>query len=496
MMECGQPLHTFDYAKLNGPAIVVRRPQAEETIEAIDHKTYRLDADECVIADARVPVAIGGVMGGAATEVNEQTRDVLIEAADFDPISIRTTARRLGLHSDSSYRFERRVDPEGLDWASRRCAELILEVAGGELAAGVVDVGSRPAPREPIVLRLAQLKRILGIEVEPAVVRRILAALGNVEQGGGGDAETRRRGEGETVPASPRPRVPASPSPLPAPRSLLFTPPSWRRDLSREIDLIEEVARIHGYDKIPEDVSVPMAASSRRRDDRVVARIRSVLTAAGLDEAMTLSAVDEASARAVQAWTQDEPLRSRTPVIRGADHLRTSLVPSLLGVRRTNESLSNPVIELFEIAKIYLPGQGLPQEWWMLGITSGRPYSEVKGIVEAIVAATSAKLDRAVGWASQPDQGRQERQVENLSYENAGLPLLDPNASCRLMLDGQLLGYVGQLERRRAEGKRSPRSGRGGRVEARAVVRSRRSGSAVCAAARFSRCVAGLEPGG
>ena len=103
---------------------------------------------------------------------------MLIEAADFDPISIRTTARRLSLHSDSSYRFERRVDPQGIDWASRRCAELILEMAGGELAAGVVDVGAPPPPREPIVLRLSQLKRILGIEVEPAVVRRILDGAG------------------------------------------------------------------------------------------------------------------------------------------------------------------------------------------------------------------------------------------------------------------------------------------------------------------------------
>ena len=185
-------------------------PAAGETIEAIDHKTYRLDPDMCVIADARVPVAIGGVMGGAATEVDEQTRDVLIEAADFDPISIRTTARRLSLHSDSSYRFERRVDPEGIDWASRRCAELILEMAGGELAAGVVDVGTRPALREPIVLRLSQLRRILGIEVEPAVVRRILAALGtgSREQRGAG------MGEPESVSAAQAPR-----SPLPAPCS-------------------------------------------------------------------------------------------------------------------------------------------------------------------------------------------------------------------------------------------------------------------------------------
>ena len=151
MMECGQPLHTFDYGKLRaeediGREIIVRRPQAGEVIEAIDHKTYRLDPDMCVIADARVPVAIGGVMGGAATEVDQQTCDVLVEAADFDPISIRTTARRLSLHSDSSYRFERRVDSQGIDWASRRCGELILETAGGELAAGVVDVGAAPSP--------------------------------------------------------------------------------------------------------------------------------------------------------------------------------------------------------------------------------------------------------------------------------------------------------------------------------------------------------------
>ena len=194
------------------------------------------------------------------------------------------------------------------------------------------------------------------------------------------------------------------------------------------------MARIHGYEKIPEDVSVPMAASSRRREDRLVAKFRGVLTAAGFDEAMTLSAVDAASARAVQAWTQGAPLRSRTPVIRGADHSRTSLVPSLLGVRRTNEALSNPVIELFEVAKIYLPGQGLPEEWWMLGVASGRPYAEVKGVVEAVLAGTKPNLSGQAG-----------RQVENLSYEEAGLPLLDPGASCRLVLDGELLGYVGQL---------------------------------------------------
>ena len=145
LMECGQPLHTFDFGKLEGGEIIVRRPRPGETIEAIDHKTYRLEREMCLICDAQRPVAIGGVMGGAQTEISPATGDVLVESAEFDPVSIRNTARILNLHSDSSFRFERRVDPEGLDWASRRCCELILEEAGGQLAGGAVDVG-RPPP--------------------------------------------------------------------------------------------------------------------------------------------------------------------------------------------------------------------------------------------------------------------------------------------------------------------------------------------------------------
>lgn len=401
MMECGQPLHTFDYGKLRGPEIVVRRPSPGETIEAIDHKTYRLEPGTCVIADAEVAVAIGGVMGGAGTEVSPSTTGVLVEAADFDPISVRTTARRLSLHSDSSYRFERRVDPEGIDWSSRRCCELILELAGGELASGVLDVGPSPASREPVVLRLSQLKRVLGIDVAPELVRRILLALGNKD----------------LSPANGR--FPSSKD------TITVIPPSWRRDLTREIDLIEEVARIHGYDKIPEDVSVPMASSAARREDRVVAKIRHALTAAGFDEALTLSAVEEPLSRAVCVWTEAEPLQTLMPVIRGADRLRTSLVPSLLGARRTNEALSNVEIELFEIAKIYLPDGELPVEWWMLAVTSGRDYPVVKGALEAMVA----QLNPAI----------------RIESDAMDIPLLDPDASCRLMLGGQMLGYLGRL---------------------------------------------------
>jgi phenylalanyl-tRNA synthetase beta chain len=394
LMECGQPLHTFDYTKLKGHEIVVRRPRSGEKIEAIDHKTYELSPDMCVIADAENPVAIGGVMGGAVTEVSEKTIDLLIEAAEFDPVSIRSTARKLNLHSDSSYRFERRIDPEGVDWASRRCCELILEVAGGELAAGSVDAGAQPIKREPVTLRYSQLKRILGIDVPVERVAEILVALGNKEQAKKSD-------------------------------SITVLPPSWRRDLTREIDLIEEVARIYGYEQIPEDVAVPMAASTKRLIDRVHEKVRGVLTASGIDEALTLSVVEEQYSSAFSPWTDAEPLRTSMPVIRGANFLRRSLIPSLLATRKTNESLSNPVIELFEIAKIYLPQKKLPDEQVMLGITSGRDFFHLKGVIESLVERLKCSVP--------------------LTAIDAELPLFDPEQSCRLELGGKTFGFLGRI---------------------------------------------------
>ncbi|MGD9126439.1 MAG: phenylalanine--tRNA ligase subunit beta [Planctomycetia bacterium] len=396
LMECGQPLHTFDFAKLEGGQIIVREPLKKEKIEAIDHKMYDLEPGMCIIADAKNAVAIGGVMGGAVTEISSRTTDILIEAAEFDPVAIRNAARRLNLHSDSSYRFERRIDSDNIDWASRRCAELILDLAGGELCEGVVDVGPTPPKREPIVLRIDQVERILGISVSGEEVRTILTKLGNQEV----------KADSKTIEV---------------------IPPSWRRDLTREIDLVEEVARIHGYDRIPQDVGVPMVASARRPEDIVTTKIRGTLTSLGYDEAMTLSVVDEVASEAMSPWTEAEALSTFTPVIRGANQLRRSLIPSLLKARRTNETLANPVIELFEIAKVYLP-QGkkqLPDERKMLGLTSGRDFFEVKGAIEAI-------LD-AVNPAAQ------------LTVVKSDVPMLASGMACRLELNGQRLGFLGQV---------------------------------------------------
>ena len=395
LMECGQPLHTFDFAKLSGGRILVRRPKPKERIEAIDHKEYELAPEMCVIADDTSAVAIGGVMGGAETEISNSTKDILIEAAEFEPVSIRTTARALNLHSDSSYRFERRVDPETIDWASRRCAELILDLAGGELCEGVIDVGPARPARKPIVLRLAQLERILGISVPTEEVRRILTALGNTEV----QADSAK---------------------------VEVVPPTWRRDLTREIDLVEEVARIHGYDKIPEDVSVPMAASTRTPEDRVLSRVRQTLTACGVDEAYTVSLVDLETAGTFSPWTDKEPLESITPILRGADRLRLSLVPSLLAARRTNEKLGNDAVELFEIAKVYLPkGDDLPDEWKMLTITSGDDFTRVKGIVESLLH----ELHVTAAFDTSP-------------FTHA---IFDASKACSLSLGGKPFGFLGEL---------------------------------------------------
>lgn len=395
MMECGQPLHAFDFAQLKGQKIVVREAKPGEKFIAINHQQYELSAGTCVIADAECAVALGGVMGGADTEVSDATTDLLIEAADFAPLSVRNTARKLVLHSPSSYRFERGVDPVSIDWASRRCCELILELAGGELAEGVVDVGSEWQPHEPIKFRFPELPRVLGIEVPADEVRKILTDLGCQET-----------------------HV--------CDHCVKVVPPSWRADLTREIDLVEEVARIHGFDQIPEDAGVKMVASTRSREDRVLEQVRGVLVAAGFDEAMTLSTVEPQWIEAFRPWTVAEPLVTSTPVLRRANCLRQSLLPSLLAARRTNETLSNPVVELFEMADVYLPRQSeLPDERRMLGLTSGGSFAQLKGVVESLVAAIAPEI-----------------RLISSAYEE---PLFVAGRGCELKLGDQVLGYLGEV---------------------------------------------------
>ncbi|MDG2013290.1 MAG: phenylalanine--tRNA ligase subunit beta [Pirellulaceae bacterium] len=407
MLECGQPLHTFDYDQLNGNKIVVREPAEKESLVAIDHNTYALQPGMCVIADGERAVGLGGVMGGTETEVTDSTCNILVEAAFFNPMCIRATARKLKLHSPASYRFERSINSENIDWASRRCCEMIMQLAGGQLAEGMIDVGQAPATRPPIDFRFHQLQRILGIAIPRETAVSILENLGFGVAPGTQDPQD----------------------------SLSVSPPAWRLDVNREIDLIEEVGRIYGYDKVPDDVAVPMAASVRSHEDRVMQKIRHAITAAGFDEAMTASLVPEAWSDCFTAWSNHPPLQSHQAMLGVLDTswqnmpvnlLRRSLLPSLLEAFRINEYKQNDQVELFETARVYLANAaGLPTEPIKLGLVSERSYGEIKGVVEAVVGMLNTEVV--------------------VETDDCDLELLDITHASELLIDGQRLGWVGKI---------------------------------------------------
>lgn len=400
LMECGQPLHAFDFDKLHGQKIVVRRATAGEKLAAINHETYALQPEMCVIADADHPVALGGVMGGLDTEISESTRNVLIEVAEFAPRSIRATARKLGLHSPSSYRFERGVNAYNLDWASRRCCELILSLAGGELLAEPVVAGvGAPAPRQPITLRFSQLKRILGIDIPHETVLRILRDLGL------------------------QPTGPATAT------AVELIPPTWRRDLEREIDLIEEAARIYGYDKIPENRPVPLTVSSIALADRVRQRAAELLVGCGFFEAVTVSFVNSKTFNLNRPWGDLPPLSVDHSTRVEENLLRQSLIPSLLNSRRLNERHGNFDARLFEMAKVFLHAQpdrtDRMAEPEMLSLVTEQSFGEVKGLVEAIAATVNP--------------------AAVVTVKPTALPCFEAGRGAEVYLNGQPWGWLGEV---------------------------------------------------
>ena len=362
LMETGQPLHAFDFDKLRGKRIVVRNANEKEQFLAINHKEYELDTSMCVIADAERAIALGGVMGGADTEVTNATTSILIEVADFVPLSIRATARALKLHSESSYRFERGIDVANMDWVSRRCSDLILQIAGGELLQEPVIAGTIEKETRPLIpLRYSQVSRILGIEIPTSESDEILQSLGLPK---------------ETV----------------TEEESRFRPPSWRADLTREIDLIEEIARIHGYDQIPSDREIPMVGTSRTLRETVTTKLANVLTAMGFYEAITFSFTNE------EERVSFTPFGSRTPLSFSGEKdevlLRQSLIPSLLASRRHNERQGEFQAELYEIAKVFLETEASlteeEREPLMISLVSGQGFLHTKGLIELLATSLNS----------------------------------------------------------------------------------------------------------
>ena len=365
--EMGQPLHAFDLARLDGRRIIVRPAQEGEQFTAIDTSRHLLAPPMLVIADARVPQAIAGVMGGAASEVTDQTVDVLLESAQFDPLSVRTTSRALRLASDSSYRFERGVDPAGVDRASRRAAQLIVELAGGTLAPGVIMAGEPAIAPRIVPMRPERCSALLGYRLPVERMVQWLAALGLTPEL-----------EGDCIHC---------------------TIPTHRRDLAREVDLIEEIARLHGYEHIPVEPKMRIVARPPQKLVQVRQTVARVLTAHGFLETINFSflapKLGEPFLDGRELVQVDEDKKKAEP------GLRPSLLPSLLGCRKSNQDAGNKEVRLFEIAQTFgRKGDGYQESRRLALLADAQDLSgslrAMRGTIEELLEHLGAEQIRIV----------------------------------------------------------------------------------------------------
>lgn len=372
MLECGQPLHAFDFERLAGRQIIVRRASPGESLVTLDGRKHELTPDNLLIADAERGVALAGIMGGENSMIDERTRWVLLESAQFTPSNIRATSRKLGLSTDSSHRFERGVSWDMVEFASARATALICELADGELLDGFLDVAvPKPAARR-ITCRCSRVNQLLGLSLSPAEVAACLDRLGIAVAPPTGDV-------------------------------LEAVCPPHRLDLEREADLIEEVMRMHGLERIPEASPTAQLGGPRSADAHYPVELaRSQLLALGLDEVLNYSLLPEAAAVQATQTTAEELVRLSNPISAEGACLRPSLLPSMLQTVAINIAHNNPDLAVFEIGRVMVHAAGKPEERWQAAILlTGRRHPErygtersalydfddLKGLLESWLAA-------------------------------------------------------------------------------------------------------------
>jgi phenylalanyl-tRNA synthetase beta chain len=417
MLEYGQPLHAFDADKLGG-RIEVRLARPGETMVTLDDQERKLDPDMLLITDGERPVALAGVMGGANTEVSDETVNVVLESAEFDAATVRRTSRRLGLRSEASLRFEKGVDPARVVPAVDRAAALMALYAGGTVLDGIVQAVVREAEPAVVSVTLAKINGHLGTSLTADEVQEIFGRLGfesAVSEGG------------------------------------VFTVkvPTRRGDISRDVDLIEEVARLHGYDNIPSTAIEGSTTAGRLTGPQAIRRaLRAKLADAGLQETFTYSLTHPSRTRMFTLLAEGAvPIRVAMPMSEDRSELRTSLVPSLIDAAIYNRNRKNTDLKLFEIGSVFLTDEQtltrLPQERHRIaGLLTGSrtdvqwnvkaepvDFYDAKGVVETIFDLLGVS-------------GR-------IRYEAAALDNLHPGRSAKVLLDTgsgeMLIGYVGQL---------------------------------------------------
>jgi len=417
MWELGQPLHAFDFDTIAGRKIVVRRARPGERLVTLDGQERALGPDMAMVCDVERPIGLGGIMGGGNSEVTAATTTVLLEAAYWNPGSIRRTARTLGLSTDAAYRFERGGDIEAPPEALGRAAQLMADLGGGAVARGMIDVYPEPRPRPRITLRLGRVERLIGACPPRGEAVRILQALGFAVDDSGADLEV--------------------------------VVPSFRRDIVQEDDLVEEVVRIWGYDKIPSTLSsggqlLPVQRPAGLRLARAATR---QLVAVGLSEAMTYAFVDPDRLRLL-GWPDPAQLIAlQNPLSRERSVLRPSLAPGLLEVLVTNVSRQNPDVRVFEIGHVFSPRRAedvdrpVHEELWLgvalTGLRQPRAWHaarervdiyDAKGLAELVLAASEAPPWQIEAWGAGEGPG-----------------YLENGRGARVTVNGRVVGSWGEV---------------------------------------------------
>ncbi len=411
--ELGHPTHAFDLDLLEGGTIIVRRAREGEVLKTLDGVDRRLTTDDLVIADGKKPVALAGVMGGFDSMITERTKNVLIESAWFDPATVRSMAKRHLMHTDASHRFER-----GADWgitplACDRVAELILASAGGELQGEQIDTVARRAEPASIELHRSEVNRILGIDLDEDEILRILGRLGF----------------GVT-------RAPAG--------AFSIQVPTWRLDVEREVDLLEELARVHGYNKFPNTLPAFTGAVVTLPDEPKNAKVRETMLALGYNESISITFVSEQEGR---AFGGGEPLAIANPLSEEAGYLRTSLIPGLLNMVGYNLNRGNANVRLFEAGEVFQKQGDRHDERRHLGFVAtgdaiaksvhspAQPYTffHMKGDVEELLAAFAH---------------------QKLHFDNQAPPYFHPGRSARAVMDGETVAVFGQLHPEQAAARK------------------------------------------
>ena len=408
LMEYGQPLHAFDYHKLAENRIVVRCAAEGEQITTLDEEERNLTPDMLVIADAEKPVALAGIMGGYDSEITETTCDVLLESANFQPSSVRATAKALGIHTEASYRFERGADPEAVIPALDRAAQMIVELAGGTVCKGIIDVYPGKSELLQIQLRSERANFILGTTLEADEIKQILSRLGF-------GVEALQSEE----------------------NVYQVTVPSFRSDITREIDLIEEIARVHGYDNIPTtlpkgDIPIPVPNISAE----VRKRTKHFLLGSGMMEAINYSFSHPNCFDRIRL-TAGNPLRQalqlKNPLSPEMSVLRTTLLPSLLNNAQHNHNHQINNIAFFELSTVFIQGKEPERIAGILageigGGVYGNPYRhpdffDVKGIVESMLEVCG---------------------ITDYSFKKTEDPTFHPGRNAEVLLDNKRIGILGE----------------------------------------------------